>query len=390
MSSVPRGIAVVAHSGGPTPVINASLLGLLEEAGKHTEISELYGARFGIDGILNEEFLDLYRQPHELMMQIGRTPSSALGSSRRENSAGDLGRVLEVFRSRNVRFFFYNGGNGSMGTAHQIASLAREEGYELQVIGIPKTIDNDLIETDHTPGYASVARFFATAVRDIDADNRALPKQVEVIEVLGRNAGWLVAATSLARAEPGDAPHLIYLPERHLPLDQLLEDVERVYSRLNRCVLAVCEGQLDGEGEPFGADVRGGSRGALAMNLGHRLAMLISQHLKIRARSEKPGLLGRASSLTISDTDWEEAYLCGSAAVSAAVQGKGGVMITLVREEAEQYSVRTGLAKLEQVAFVERLVPEEWRNEKSNDILPGFLEYARPFLGELARHPRLG
>jgi 6-phosphofructokinase 1 len=389
MSTVARGNAVVAHSGGPTPVINASLFGVLHEARRYPEIPALYGARFGIEGILNGDFLDLYRQPAGLMEQVARAPSSALGSSRRETCSADLSRLLDVFRRHNIRFLFYNGGNGSMGTAHEIVSLARDARYEMQVVGIPKTIDNDLLATDHSPGYASVARFFATAIRDIDADNRALRNQVEILEVLGRNAGWLAAATSLARSQPDDAPHLIYVPEHRLSLNQLLTDVERVYSRLNRCVVAVCEGQLDDTGQPFGADVRAGSRGTLAMNLGHRLAILISEHLKLRARSEKPGLLGRATSLTISDSDWNEAYLCGGAAVTAAMLGKGGNMITLVRSATEPYSVETGLAGLSDVAFLERTLPEEWIAPSGNDILAGFRDYALPFVGTIPSHPRL-
>jgi 6-phosphofructokinase 1 len=300
-----------------------------------------------------------------------------------------LERILQVFRAHEIRYFFYTGGNGSMGTASQLAAMARDAGLELAVIGIPKTIDNDIVETDHTPGYATTARFFACAVRDIGADNRALPGQVEVVEVLGRNAGWLVAATALARHEPDDAPHLVYLPERRLPLSRLLEDVDRVYSRLGRCVVAVCEGQLDENGEAFGADVRSGSRGALAMNLGHRLAMLISQHLKIRARSEKPGLLGRASMAELSERDWEEARLCGQAAVRCACRGGTGVMVTLVRESAAEYAVSTGLAPLDRVAYIERLVPSDWIGAQGNDVTQDFLRYAAPLVGPISHHPRL-
>lgn len=389
MSLVHKGKAVVAHSGGPTPVINGSLLGVLHEAREHAEIDALYGARFGIDGILNEDFVDLYRQSDSVMERVGHAPSSVLGSSRREVSADDLARVIDVFRRHSVRFLFYNGGNGSMGTAQQIANLATEQNYELQVIGIPKTIDNDLHETDHTPGYPSVARFFAMALRDIDADNRALRNQVEIVEVLGRNAGWLVAATSLARANPDDAPHLIYFPEHRLPLEQLLTDVERVYARLNRCVVAVCEGQLDDSGQPFGADVRAGSRGALAMNLAHRLAMLVSKHLKLRARSEKPGLLARASSWTISDVDWKEAYLSGRAAVAAAVRGETGKMIAMHRSRDANYSVMLTLVDLEKVAYVERTLPPCWMNEEHNDVSPAFSNYALPLVGSIPAYERL-
>ena len=205
-----------------------------------------------------------------------------------------------------------------METARQVQDLALQRNRDLQVIGIPKTIDNDLLETHHTPGYGSAARFFACAARDIGADNKALPGQVEIIEVLGRNVGWLAAATALARRDLDDAPHLIYFPERLLPLEQLLDDVDQVYRRLNRCVVAVCEGQLDEHREPFGADVRSGSRSSLAMNLGHRLAILVSQRLRVRARSEKPGLLGRSNGGFQSDSDLSDARLCGQQAVLAA------------------------------------------------------------------------
>ncbi len=383
------GIAVVAHSGGPTSVINASLLGIFEEAAQHAQITALYGAQNGIAGLLEENFIDLTRQPAELMLQVAKSPSSALGSSRRELMPGDLERVIAIFRAHDVRYFFYNGGNGSMETASQIAGRAGEMGYDLQVLGIPKTIDNDLLETDHTPGYPSAARFFACALRDIGADNLALSGQVEFVEVLGRNVGWIAAATALARRDPDDAPHLIYFPESPLPTQRLLDDVERVYSRLGRCVVAVCEGQLDENGEPFGAEVRSGSRGSLAMNLAHRLAMLVSSRLRIRARSEKPGLLGRSSALCVSSVDWNEARECGRAAVRAAVTGLGGNMVTLVRSPHDPYHAETGLAPLERVALLERPFPAAWRNAAGNDVTSEFLSYAAPLVGAIRRHQNL-
>jgi 6-phosphofructokinase len=376
-------VALIAQSGGPTPVINASLLGVVEEARRHPEISALYGARFGIAGVISQSFVDLLQQSPETLAAIARTPASALGSSRLEVKEQQLEQILAVLRAHEVRYFFYNGGNGSMGTASQIAAYARESGYELQVIGIPKTIDNDIVETDHTPGYASTARFFAHATRDIGADNRALPGQVEFIEILGRNVGWIVAATSLASQSSDDAPHLVYLPENPLPLEKLLDDVHEVYRRLGRCVVTVCEGQLDERGEPFGADVRSGSRGSLAMNLAHRLAMLVSERLKIRARSEKPGLLGRATSAYISRRDWDEARLCGSSAVRSAVNGASGKMVGLVRENQRSYAVKPVLVDLERVAFAERTFPSEWQNEAKNGILPAFRQFASPLIEEV-------
>jgi len=382
-------VAIVAHSGGPTPVINASLLGLVEEARLHPEIGALYGARFGLPGIFREDFIDLFAQPEDLMHRIGASPASALGSSRYEVSQADLSRVLAIFRSRNVRFFFYTGGNGSMGTAMQLKQAAEQEGLPLQIIGIPKTIDNDLLITDHTPGYGSTARFFAHAVRDIDADNRSLPNQVEIIEVLGRNAGWLAAAASFAKSGSETGPHLIYFPEQRLPIDKLMDDVASVFTRLKRCVVVVCEGQLDQNSEAFGADVRSGSRGFLAQNLGHRLASLIASRLNIRARSEKPGLLGRASSAYVSQSDWNESRLCGRQAVKSAVAEHSGVMITLVRGPGPDYSVSCGEARLEEVAFTERLFPAAWINSDGTGVLPDYRTYAHPLVGSVDAHPQL-
>ena len=370
---------IVLHSGGPTPVVNASLLGVVEEARRHPRITQLLGARFGIDGILNQDFVDLLA-----VDAIPHTPSSALGTSRRYVDDETLAAILKVLRARGVEYLFFTGGNGSMGAAARIA-----ESGGVRVIGIPKTIDNDLTHTDHTPGYATAARFFACAARDIGADNRALPGQAEFIEVLGRNTGWLVAATALARRDPDDAPHLIYFPETRLPLAQLLDDVDRVYRRLGHCVVAVCEGQLDESAQPFGADVRPSSGRPLAMNLAHRLAMLVTEKLKLRARSEKPGLLARSSAAYFSQLDWDEARLAGEAAVRAAIAGESGVMITLEREPGSFYSVRCGTAPLATVASAERAFPAEWRNAAGNDVTSAFLDYAEPLLGLIEHYPTL-
>ncbi|HEX4227195.1 MAG TPA: diphosphate--fructose-6-phosphate 1-phosphotransferase [Bryobacteraceae bacterium] len=372
--------ALLVHSGGPTPVINASLLGVVEQARQYSQITALLGARFGLEGILNQDFIDLFGVAQNKLEQIAHTPSSTLGSSRRDASQDDIENIFEILRAHDIRYMFYNGGNGSMGTANLLATVARKASFDIQVVGIPKTIDNDIAVTDHTPGFASTARLFACAVRDIGADNRALPGQVEFVEVLGRNAGWIVAATTLARHSPGDPPHLVYFPEERLPLDQLLADIDGVFTRYGRCVVAVCEGQLDSHGQPFGADVRHGSRGSLAMNLGHRLAMLTAQHLGLKTRSEKPGLLGRSSSLVV-ENDWNEARLCGQAAVDAAIDGQGGNMITLVRDPRGEYQVATGLVDLQRVAGMERLIPADWR--KPNGISADFRAYLQPLIGPI-------
>ena len=361
-----RGRAVVIHGGGPTAVINASLAGVVEECRRHSAITGLYGAVKG-------DLVDLFAQDPAIWERVSLSPGSVLGSSRKKLEEQDYVEMVRVFQERDVRFVFLNGGNGTMETASRLSR-------DLQVIGIPKTIDNDLAGTDHTPGYGSAARFFAHALRDIGADNRALPG-VSVVEVLGRNVGWLAAATSLARHRSGDAPHLIYFPERALPLDRLFADVERVYRKQGRCVIAVCEGQLDETGQPFGADVRTSSRAPLALNLAHVLAQRISAALKISARSEKPGLLGRSCAALASAVDREEARMCGAAAVRAAVAQESGKMVTLIRAPGSQYECSTGLVDLAEVAGRERPFPAYWIPDSADCDLPLFRAWAGPLIG---------
>jgi 6-phosphofructokinase len=266
-----------------------------------------------------------------------------------------------------------------METALEISKRARAAGFALQVIGIPKTIDNDLLVTNHTPGYASTGYFFACAARDIGIDNRSLPSPVCVLETLGRNAGWITAATSLARVSPEDAPHLIYLPERPVSLEQIAGDVERVYRRLGRVVVALCEGQRDDNGQAFGADVDRAGSGvhALASNLGHTMARLITEKTGLRARAEKPGLLGRSCGPFTRERDRREGYECGRAAVRAALSGETDVMVALGPDSA------TFLTPLESVARVERRLPADWIAPEGNDVTAAFGEYAEALIGEV-------
>jgi ATP-dependent phosphofructokinase / diphosphate-dependent phosphofructokinase len=383
--------ALIAHGGGPTSVINASLAGLIEESRVRRTFGKLYGARFGIRGLLDENFMELLAQDENLVRAVGSTPGSALGSSRFKLSEEDYGRILEVFKKNEIHCFFYTGGNGSMDTALQVWHRASAAAYDMQVIGIPKTIDNDLCITDHTPGYASTAHFFAIAAREVGEDNRSLPPPISVLEVLGRNAGWVVAATALARTHPDDAPHLIYVPERPVSLDQIASDAERVYRRLGRVVMAVCEGQLDETGAPFGADVdRAGSAvHRLASNLGHTLARLISTKLGIRARAEKPGLFGRCCGPLASELDRQEAGECGRSAARAAAKGESGVMVAIRRDSQTPYRSSTFLTPLESVARTERLLPREWINEAGNDIRSEFIDYASPLIPPVKSYARL-
>jgi len=378
------GVAVVAHGGGPTSVINASLAGVIEQA-RAEGISSLLGARNGIAGVLEDRFLDLFAQSPERVEAIAATPSSALGTSRMSVADADYERIIDVFRRRGVRWFFYNGGNGSMYLASQVARAAQAAGYELCVAGIPKTIDNDIAGTDHTPGYGSCARFFAHAVRDIGADLRALAGRVTFVETLGRNAGWIVAATALARHREDDAPHLVYLPERRVSADEICADVERVFRRFGFAVIAVCEGLTNERGEPFGADMLppDGFKRQLAGNLAHTLSRIVGNRTGLKTRSEKPGLFGRSCGGYVSEVDRAEARMCGRAAVAAAAAGESGKMVTLVREPGAEYRCATGLAALEEAAYAERTFPSEWIAPEGADVMPEFLEWVRPLAGTI-------
>ena len=363
----------------------------MDETRRNADIGALFGAHFGVDGLLRGEFANLLALSPPEIRAIGETPGSAIGSSRRKVGDEELERMLAVFRAHNVRQFFYTGGNGSMNTALRVHQFARAAGYELTVIGIPKTIDNDLEVTDHTPGYASTARFFAHAARDVGEDNRSLPSPICVLETLGRNAGWIVAATAFARRDEDDAPHLVYLPERRVSLDRIAGDATRACARFGRCVIAVCEGQLDENGQAFGATVDRPDvpQHRLASNLGFTLARLLTEKTGLRARAEKPGLLGRCCGPFTSEIDRREAFECGIAAARAAADGKSGNMVALRRHSTEPYATTTFLTPLETVALTERTMPEEWLGDDPTTIAQGFLDWARPLVGEVAFYPRV-
>lgn len=381
--------AALAHGGGPTAVLNASLAGVCEMWGELCPDDRLLAARFGVGGILNDDFVDLTTISPERLNASAQASGSIIGSSRQALTGEDYDTILKVFRRRDIHCFFYTGGNGSMDTALQLSRAAGDRGYELQVIGIPKTIDNDLAVTDHTPGYPSAARFFIHAARDIGFDNKALPSPICILEVLGRNTGWIAAATALARFHEDDAPHLIYFPERRLSLDRIAADVERVYRRIGRVVIAVCEGQLDDKGLPFGADVDRPDSEVhhLASNLGHTLAHELTRKLGLRARAEKPGLLGRSCSALASPIDRKEARICGRAAVEAALNKVTGKMVTLDRAAKASYKCEIGFTDFENVARIERPLPDEWISSDSNNIAGSFYKYLSPLVGRLDVYP---
>jgi len=382
-----RGNLVVGQSGGPTAVINASLAGVVQEALRHEAIDGIYGMRHGIEGLLREELVDLRRQSTETIERLKHTPSAALGSCRHKLSAVDYERALRVLRAHNVRYFIYIGGNDSADTSHRLAELAVREDYELRVIGVPKTVDNDLVETDHCPGHPSVARWLAVSVRDAGLDTEAIGvvDTVKVIETMGRDTGWITAATALAREREGDPPHLIYLPERPFRREQFLADVDRVYREHGHVVITICEGLKDERGEYVSAS----RRDVDVDRFGHAqlggvsaaLCDLIATELKIKARFDKPGTIQRVSSVLASPVDMDEAYRVGQTAVREAVAGKTGFMVSIIREPGPQYRSTLGLVPLERVANAVRQVPDEFIAPAGNDVTAAYLSYIRPLIG---------
>jgi len=387
MSEELEGNCLVAQSGGPTSVINASLAGVVAEALNHECIEEIYGGVNGVLGILNEQLVDLAAETQQTIRALRHTPGAALGTCRfKLKSQQDYDRVLQVLEAHNIRYFFYAGGNDSQDTADKISKLAQERGYDLRVIGIPKTIDNDLVTTDHTPGYGSVIKYIATTVKEIACDNAAMGQYdlVQIIEVMGRNAGWIAAGAALAKSrdEPNAAPHLIYLPEVAFSAEKFISDVQHVLQKEKYCVVVVGEGLVDADGnfvstasasaDAFGHSQLGGA--------GEYLRGLVEETLQIKARAVSLGMAQRAAVHCSSQTDNDEAYLAGQAAVEAAIAGETDKMVTLVRGDGETYTCETGLTPLAEIANGVKKLPESWINEDGVSMNYNFYKYALPLI----------
>lgn len=374
-----KGNMLIAHGGGPTAVINASLYGAIEEAKKYEEIGAIYGAIGGSSGILEENFIDLREQSQEIIELLPKTPASALGTSRFPLYEKEYERMLEVFKKYNIKYVLFNGGNGSMDTCGKIYEVAKEEG--INVIGIPKTIDNDISITDHSPGFGSTARYMATSVEEVGEDVKSLPIHVSIIEAMGRNAGWITASSALARKKEGDAPHLIYLPERPFIKEEFLEDVKRLHEQYGGVVVVASEGLKDENGQPIVEPIFKTERATYFGDVGTHLATLVIKELGIKARSEKPGILGRASITMQSEVDVNEAIEAGRAAVKAAVEGKTGYMVGLNRISTEPYKCETSLIPISEVMMYEKELPKEFINERGNDVTEEFINWCKPLIG---------
>lgn len=386
---LPRGNLVVGQSGGPTVVINQSLVGLLEEAVKVSEIEGIYGARHAVKGILAEDFVDLRGIAPAVLESVASTPCAALGSVRKKPTEEERRRVFEVFKKHNVRYFFYIGGNDSAETAHLLAEQGESEGYELRAFHVPKTIDNDLLETDHCPGYGSAARFVALAFMGDDLDNRSLPG-IKVNVVMGRKAGFLTAASTLARQREDDGPHLVYCPEVAFDEERFVADVDSVYKRFGRCVVAVSEGIHRTDGTEIGATGERDSHGNVQLSgsgaLGDSLTSLLKRRLgeKLRVRADTLGYLQRSFPTVVSDADAREARLVGRAALRAALDPAGpkSGSIALRRLDGPRYACDTFVTPLAKVAKNTRSMPAGFL-AGTNGIAAAFVSYARPLAGDL-------
>jgi 6-phosphofructokinase 1 len=382
-----EGKVVVAQGGGPTAVINQSLVGVVLESRKFSQVTKVYGAINGVAGIINEDFFDLTQETTHNLEQVAITPSSALFSTRDKPDEKYCKEIFSVLKAHDVRYFFYIGGNDSADTVRIVNEQAKKSDYEFRAIHIPKTIDNDLLVNDHTPGYGSAARFIANAFIGANLDNRALPG-VYIGVVMGRDAGFLTAASAIAQKYPDDGPHLIYLPERPFDMEQYLRDVKEVYDKYGRCVIAVSEGIRDKDGIPIitklvdtvEKDAHGNVQLSGTGALGDLLSSYIKKHLNIkRVRSDTFGYLQRSFMGCVSDVDQHEAREVGEKAAQFAIWHNIDGSITIHRTG--YYSVDYKITPLSELAGKTKHMPDEFINLAGNNVTDAFKFYVRPLLG---------
>ncbi len=389
------GNVLIAQGGGPTAVINQSLVGAVLESRKFPEVDRVYGALHGVRGIIEEDFIDLTQATTHNLERVACTPSSALLSTRDKPDADYCEKIFKVCMKHNVRYFFYNGGNDSADAVRIVNDNAAAAGYELRCIHIPKTIDNDLRVTDHCPGYGSAAKFVASAFAGINLDNRSLPG-VYIGVVMGRNAGFLTASAAFAQKYEDDGPHLIYMPERAFDTETFLKDVDDVYNRFGRCVVAVSEGIVGADGKPIISSLIGDSEkdahGNVQLSgtgaLGDALGKVIKDRLKIkRVRSDTFGYLQRSFLGIVSEVDQAEAREVGEKAAQFAIWNNVDGSVAIRRTG--DYSVDYFLTPLASVARETKSMPRTFINEAGNGVTTDFLNYARPLLGSMPGYERL-
>ena len=392
MTNQLKGACIIGQSGGPTSVINASAYGVIKTALMNGDITAVYGAAHGIRGVLDDVLYDMGKEDaHELELLL-HTPSSALGSVRYklkdpDEDDTDYKRILEVFKKHDVRYFFYNGGNDSMDTCNKISKYMQRAGYECRIIGVPKTVDNDLFGTDHCPGYPSAAKYIATTCMELHRDARVYDKgMICVLECMGRHAGWLTAAAGLATYF-GEGPDLIYLPERDFDIEKFMADIKRVYDKTGNCLVAVSEGIHDSAGKLI---VEYGEANAKVDAFGHKqlgglaatLVDMIKERMDVKCRAIEFSLMQRCAAHIASETDVQESFLAGRTAVELAVSGVTDKMVGFERsyDASGKYVCKTKLFELTDVANAEKKVPDEMINAEGNGLTKAFIDYALPLI----------
>jgi 6-phosphofructokinase 1 len=392
-----HGNAIIGQSGGPTAVINASLCGLVEACLDQAAVGRTLGMRFGIEGFMRGELIDLGRQPPAVIRGLMSSPSSALGSCRHKLRQADFPLTLDMLKRHDIRYFFLIGGNDTMDTVHRVESYCRQQGHELLGVGVPKTVDNDLCGTDHAPGFPSAARYVAMSVKQAGMLARDM-KQVDqyvIFQTVGRSAGWLPAAAALAKAADDDAPHLILLPERPFDRERFLADVKRCYDRYGWCSIVCGEGVCYADGRPLSAatatdkfsnvefGAMGGSSAALML---HRM---IQAAFGWRGEFQVCESLQMCAADRAAPGDAEEAYACGRRAVELAAEGRSGVMVGIVRESDDPYRWSLGTAPLAEVALGAKPLADAYITAEGNFVTPACLAYLRPLIGPLPDYVRL-
>lgn len=372
---------LIVHGGGPTAVINSSLYGAVSQAVESQAFEHVYAAKNGTGGLLKHQLIELEGVPEERFRLLKQTPGSAIGTSRDALEREEYERMAEILLAENISCVLFNGGNGTMDTCGKMYKLCQEKHFPIRVMGIPKTTDNDLAITDHSPGFGSAARFIAQSTKELCADVQGLPIHVVIMEASGRNAGWITAASSLADDGDGFAPDLIYLPERNFSEEDFLHDIEEKL-KVKKGIVVVCsEGLHDAAGNPIVKPIFKSGRSTYFGDISSHLANLVIQKLGYKARGEKPGLLGRASIALQSHVDVEEAELAGREACKSVLQGDTGKMIAFRRVSSDPYQMETFAVSIDEVMLNERKMPDSFINEAGNGITEAFKEWCQPLIG---------
>lgn len=375
---------IIAHGGAPTAVINASLAGAIDEIKKSGFDGKIFAARYGSKGLFTGDFIDLTDTSDEEIARLIKTPGSAIGSSRFPLYDKEYEQIVDNLIKNNIGYLLFTGGNGSMDGLGKIYEHALKRNTTISCIGIPKTIDNDIKVTDHAPGFASAARFMAQTCRDCAQDVKGLPIHVVIIEAMGRNAGWLTASAALARNNKNDGPHLIYLPEVPFDEEQFLKDVKEMHEKYGGVLIVASEGIKDKNGDPVCKAKNSTSRSSYFGEVASYLATLVTEKLGIKARGEKPGIIGRCNSSCASEIDRKEAFLMGKTAAKAVLNGKNGFMAGIERISTEPYEIKPILIPIEDVMLVEAKLPNKYIAENGHDVTDEFVEWLRPLVGDLS------